>query len=154
MALFGIQTFNYYDKKHHQSSVEKIIAFTVTDMSSIANIDGYWTWKYLWSILQHLSIWLESSHLMLETGWLQWSREDLLQEEKGMKWGKGRRMALPDSTSGLSRFIPVTRHISTPHKVQLGYQHRNGSVHSKLFAFHRHYLQKATKITVFYCRFL
>jgi len=41
MVLSNIQTFNYYNKKHHQSKVEKITEFTVTVMSSIANTDGY-----------------------------------------------------------------------------------------------------------------
>lgn len=41
MVLSSIQTFNYYNKNHHRSNAEKRIEFIVTNMSSIANTDGY-----------------------------------------------------------------------------------------------------------------
>lgn len=40
-VLSDIQTFNYYNKKHHQSNTEKSTKVIVTSMSKIANTDGY-----------------------------------------------------------------------------------------------------------------
>lgn len=132
-----------------KATQKKKIKVIVTSMSKIANTDGYWTWKYQCSFLQHPSTWLELSRLMLDS---QWRMEDFLQEEKEVKWGKGECMALQDSLPGLSRLIPIKHHFPTPPKP--GYQHRTGSVWAKSFASRKHHLQRAATTTVFRGGFL